>query len=339
MKVLLTGPILGYNRGREKSQAEYLIELLSQKGIEVVWASKYPQRIKRAQDIIKTIIRHKDAKLGIIMVYSFGAFLYADIASYLMHRFHIPIVFWLHGGALPEFVEKHKKWVKRVLNRGKILIAPSFYLATYFRRYGYEVEVIRNIIHIEDYPYHTENNISPKLLWMRTFHPIYNPKMALYAHREVLKVFPEAFLTMAGVDRGIMKDMIKLSKELGISDKVSFPGFLDKEKKYEYFKSHFIYLHTNFIDNTPVSVIEALAGGLIVIATDVGGIPYLLKHKYNALLVKPDDYKKMADYVIGIIKGKIDLKGIRTKGRELAMEFDAKNVIEQWLSLLNQRGC
>ncbi len=334
MKVLITGPILGYNRGREKSQAEFLIDLLSKKGLDIVWASKYPNRVKRAVDIYRTIVKNKDAMLGIVMVYSYGAFFYADMASYLLKSAGIPVIFWLHGGALPEFTDRKTKWVIRVLKRAALLVAPSLYLASYYRKFGLDVKVIPNIVFSERYPYHGEDHIEPRLLWMRTFHPLYNPKMAILAFKEILKEIPDATLTMAGVDRGIMNEVIDLSKKLGLSDRIIFPGFLDEKGKYNAFKSNYIYLHTNNVDNTPVSVIEALTSGLIVIATDTGGIPYLLTHGKNALLVKPNDYSKMARYVVDIVKGNINYKNLRKNGKELAMESDGKKIVNKWLSII-----
>lgn len=337
MKVLIIGPIIGYNRDREKSQAEYLIKLLTQRDIEIVWASRFTSRIKRATDIINVILKNRDAQVGIIMVFSYGAFIYADISSYIMQRLDIPVIFWLHGGALPQFTDKHHKWVKRVLKRGRLLVAPSGYLAEYFRRLGFRVEIIRNMVFIEDYPFKDiDEPLEPKILWMRTFHPLYNPDMALYTFYEVIKEYPDTTLTMAGVDKGFMNDTMKLAKELAVYSKVNFPGFLDTRKKFTFFKTHHIYLHTNNIDNTPVSVIEAMASGLVVVGTNVGGISFILKHGENSLLVNPGDYRQMAQYVKDLLKGAIDFKKLRENGRKFAINFDAKYVIENWISLIKE---
>ena len=55
-----------------------------------------------------------------------------------------------------------------------------------------------------------------------------------------------------------------------------------------------IFLNTTFVDNTPVSVLEAMACGLCVVSTDVGGLSFLLEHEGDALLVPPDNPKAMA---------------------------------------------
>ena len=57
---------------------------------------------------------------------------------------------------------------------------------------------------------------------------------------------------------------------------------------------HDIFLNTNVVDNTPVSVLEAAASGLVPVATAVGGVPKLLTDDVDSLLVASGDDEAMA---------------------------------------------
>ena len=98
---------------------------------------------------------------------------------------------------------------------------------------------------------------------------------------------------------------------------------------------HDVFLNTTNIDNAPVSVIEAMACGLPVVSTNVGGIPYLLEHGKTALLVGPGD----SDGMTGAVKRLLPEQGLYSElsanGRQLAESFDWEVVLPQWQRLLN----
>jgi glycosyltransferase involved in cell wall biosynthesis len=95
-----------------------------------------------------------------------------------------------------------------------------------------------------------------------------------------------------------------------------------------------IFLNTTNVDNTPVSVLEALACGLCVVSTDVGGIPYLLEHEEDALLVPPDDAEAMAAAVRRVLTEPGLAERLSRNARKKAEGFDWSVVLPQWERLL-----
>ena len=81
----------------------------------------------------------------------------------------------------------------------------------------------------------------------------------------------------------------RLARELGVAGHVEFRGPVPKANLPSVFAESDIFLNTTNVDNTPVTVVEALASGLCVVSTSVGGIPYLVQHERDALLVPADD--------------------------------------------------
>jgi glycosyltransferase involved in cell wall biosynthesis len=87
--------------------------------------------------------------------------------------------------------------------------------------------------------------------------------------------------------------LIELCDKLGISGCVEFLGRRDIAQMANLYRSANIMLNTSTVDNSPNSIIEALACGVPVVTTNVGGIPKLVKHEYDALLVDPAQPEKL----------------------------------------------
>lgn len=103
-------------------------------------------------------------------------------------------------------------------------------------------------------------------------------------------------------DGNFKSDMIKLAKQLKISDKVSFLGNLSGEQVMNYLKKSDIFILASRTEGLPRAMIEAMASGLPCIGTRVGGIPELLD---NQVLVKPGSSNQLANMIKKIITDKV----------------------------------
>ena len=99
-----------------------------------------------------------------------------------------------------------------------------------------------------------------------------------------------------------------------------------------------IFLNTTNVDNTPVSVLEAMACGLCIVTTNVGGIPHLLEHEHDALLVPSDDPAAMAAAVRRILTETGLAARLSHHARAKAERMDWSVVLPQWESLIRAVG-
>ncbi|REJ78545.1 MAG: glycosyltransferase family 1 protein [Acidobacteria bacterium] len=331
------GNLIGRNPGFITTQGEILSDLFEKDGFEVVSASSNLNPVIRLFDVLRTIVGNaRKIDILIIDVFSGRAFMLAEFASLLGKVFRIPSVLVLRGGNLPEFTEEHRSRVCRVLARADSLVAPSTFLSAEMSPFGMTAEVIPNSIPIDGYSYRHRNVVSPSLIWMRSFHEIYNPHLALDAFALVKKEHREATLVMAGVDKGLEESVKTKADEMGLAESVRFPGFLDLSGKNEEFSKADIYLNTNRIDNMPVSVVEACAMGLPVVATNVGGLPYLLTHGETGLLVDSEDAEQMADAVLQLLSDPDLSERLSRNGRKLAERSSWKQVRKDWEHLFDR---
>jgi glycosyltransferase involved in cell wall biosynthesis len=242
------------------------------------------------------------------------------------------IVLYFHAGGLPEVLAKRPQpacWLYRQADRAA---CPSTYLRDALGRYGLELEVIPNGLDIRPYPYRWRSSVGPNLLWLRTFHPFYNPQLALEAFARVRERLAEARLTMAGIDRGSAAEIKRLADDRGLP--VNFLGQIAKADIPKVMAEHDIYLNTPHVDNMPVTVIEALLCGLPVVATRVGGIPHILDDGETALLVPDDDPEAMAAAVVRLVSDAELASRLSEQGRRLAETWSWENVIPRWVELI-----
>jgi glycosyltransferase involved in cell wall biosynthesis len=332
--ICFIGNMLGRNRGYVTTQGQVVADLLSADGYQVTCVSSRINRLARLLEIVGTLVRNR-GKFDILVleVYSGMGFIVADTAARLGKLFKLPLIMVLHGGNLHQFIERYPGWTKRVLNLADLLVAPSAFLTEKFGASGYRVSQIPNVIDLERYTFRQRYQIAPRLIWMRSFHAIYNPEMAIEVLARLRLSAPDATLTMAGVDKGLEDKVKRMAEEVGVSDAVRFPGFLDATEKAFEFSVADIYLNTNRIDNMPVSVIEACACGLPVVATNVGGLPHLIKHRENGLLVPNEDAAAMAGAVIELLNDPDLTRRISSGARRLAESSSWNHVRKEWVEV------
>ena len=84
----------------------------------------------------------------------------------------------------------------------------------------------------------------------------------------------------------------------------------------------------------PVSVIEAIALGLAVVSTNVGGIPFLLEDQKEALLVADNEVSEMVFAIQQLIDDPNLFQELTTNASQKAITFDWEIVKEQWFKIL-----
>ena len=301
--------------------------------------SAKPNRYHRLLDMILTLLgRRREISIQCLSVYSGDSFIVADICSAVGRMLGQKVVLHLHGGALPDMFNRRPGWSRRVLSRAHAIVAPSPFLARAVESLGFDSIVIPNIIDLGDYPYRLRSQAQPRLFWMRSFHPIWNPDMAVRVLSSLRRDGVEASLVMGGPDKGHLDETRQLAQGLHVSEFARFAGFLGPNEKACAGDAADIFLNTNRIDNMPVAVIEAGAMGLPVISTNVGGISDLLTHGVTGLLVPSDDAEAMAGCVRHLLKDRDLCRSLSANGRQLAERFDWPIVRQQWLALFDRLG-
>jgi glycosyltransferase involved in cell wall biosynthesis len=135
---------------------------------------------------------------------------------------------------------------------------------------------------------------------------------------------------MAGSDLGIEAQVRRDAATCGLNGSLRFAGFLDMPQKIREGDRADVFINTNTIDNMPVAILEACAMGLPVVSTCVGGIPDLLTHGENALLVPPNDTDAMCAAIRRLREEPGLAARLSVNGRRLAERSAWPEVRRQW---------
>jgi glycosyltransferase involved in cell wall biosynthesis len=330
--VLLVGNFLPASLGVQNVGQDLAVHLASA-GYSVRTTSSRERRAIRLIDMVRDVWgerrRYETAQID---VFSGNAFVFAEVVSTLLRLLRKPYVLTLHGGDLPSFGRRWPRRVKRLLRNATAVTAPSRYLREQMRGYRDDIRLLPNAVEVSAYPFHIREHPRPRMLWLRAFHRIYNPTLAPAVLARVAASSPNAQLTMIGRDKkdGSLEETKRAAAAFRVQDRLAFPGAVPKDEVPTWLATADIFLNTTDFDNTPVSVLEAMAAGLCIVSTDVGGIPHLLEDGRDALLVPPRDPEAMAEAVRRILNEPGLAATLSQNARAKAEKLDWSVVLPQW---------
>ncbi len=249
--------------------------------------------------------------------------------------FRIPVIFHLHGGEFAIFYEKEcgslrKSYVRYVFKRARCIIV----LSPFWKKWLQSISSNQNILVIYNpvlapefsdiLPYRDSDNI---LFLGRLGHGkgSYDllSAIALLATKHLhLKLF------MAG--DGEIENIRSRSFGLGISEHVELLGWIGSTDKESYFASAKLFILPSYNEGLPMSILEAMAHGLPIISTPVGGIPEAVTDGVEGFLVKPGDVGAIADRIDRLLSepGLAERMGAAAR-RKIETTFSAEVILPQ----------
>jgi glycosyltransferase involved in cell wall biosynthesis len=336
--ILLVGSFLSTVQ-RSKSVGEELAEHLTGAGWRVIVTSRKKNRAARLIDMLSmTWINRNHYQAAYVEVYSGLSFFWAEAVCWLLRRAKKPFILTLHGGNLPNFSNRWPHRVLRLLKSASAVTAPSHYLQEHMQQYRDDILLLPNAIDLSAYHFKLRENVRPLLIWLRAFHEIYNPQLAPLVLSQLISDRKDMRLIMVGADQGdgSLQKTMQIIRELELTDSIELPGRAPKSEVTSWLNRGDIFLNTSNIDNTPVTILEAMACGLVIVSTNVGGIQYLLEHEHDALLVPPDDPSAMSNAIRRILEDHNFAKQLSFNARKNVVKFDWANVLPQWEQLFTK---
>ncbi|HXY29791.1 MAG TPA: glycosyltransferase family 4 protein [Gemmatimonadaceae bacterium] len=336
--VLLVGNYISAHTNVRSVGEELGIRLRSA-GWNVVATSSYRSALVRVADMLTTVLRARNAyELACVEVYSGRAFRWAEAVCAALRAVGRPYLLALHGGNLPPFARSNPVRVRRLLAGARLVTAPSAYLVEQMREYAPRLELIPNAIDVQAYPFQLRRRVRPRLIWLRAFHEIYNPSLAVAVVERLRRSQTGVSLTMVGPDKGdgALERTRAAIASAGLDEQVRIVGGIPKRDVPARLAEGDIFLNTTDIDNTPVSVLEALACGLCVVSTRVGGIPYVLEDGEDALLVPARDPDAMAAACSRLFDEPGLAERLSRNGRRNAESLDWRVVLPRWEDALER---
>jgi len=161
---------------------------------------------------------------------------------------------------------------------------------------------------------------------------IKNYRMLIQSFAELIENQGE-IAHLAFVGDGSERDNLEnYSRELGISDRISFLGMQYHIEKILPILD--IFALSSLSEGTSISLLEAQSCGIPVVVTDVGGNGNIVKHGYNGLLCKVNDYKDMAEKLTAVLKDENLRNEMKNHARSVVLErFDLSSMVRAYETL------
>jgi glycosyltransferase involved in cell wall biosynthesis len=264
--------------------------------------------------------------------------LFAAPAVWVAKLRGIPVVINYRGGEAEGFFARSFAWVRPTLRQVTEIAVPSGFLEEIFRRRGFVARIVPNIIDVERFAPRSEERSAdqvPHLVVTRNLEDIYDIPTALRAFARFRERFPAARLSVAG-SGPCRADLERLARELGIAEATTFTGRLDNADMASLYRSADLMLNASRVDNLPISILEALASGVPVVSTDVGGISRLIAHERTALLVPPGDPAALAEAAERLWRDPELYARLRTAGLALARQYAWSEIREHWFAVYRE---
>lgn len=236
------------------------------------------------------------------------------------------------GGHADQFLAGTSRHVHQTLKQASLRVTPSRFLQRVFARHGLDAEVVPNIIDLSRFtpvaPRHFGN--APHLVVARNLEPIYDIATAIRAFAQVRQQFAAATLAVAGSGPELGR-LRALVTKLGLDGAVRFTGRIENADMPQLYANADCVLNPSTVDNMPISLLEAFASGLPVVSTDAGGIPDMLTHGVNGLLVPVGDASAMAQATCRVLASPALAAALARAGRTEAESYAWPRVKSLWL--------
>jgi glycosyltransferase involved in cell wall biosynthesis len=200
---------------------------------------------------------------------------------------------------------------------------------------NFNCKYVPNFIKTKDYKSRVRGHLRPKILWVRAFHKMYNPTMAIETINILKNKYPEINLCMVGPDKdGSLKDCKNIANEYDITKNIKYTGYLSKNDWHELSNEYDIFINTTNFESFGLSLIEASALGLPLISTNAGEIKYIYKNNINAMLVDKNDSRAMASQIDKLIENKDLARYLSEHNIKRSKKYNWESIKDNWIKYI-----
>jgi glycosyltransferase involved in cell wall biosynthesis len=344
IRVLITAPkyiIAGHNQ----QAADLIANLRRDYGVDAALQPidpllPRPFRVRYVRTVVKLIyyaaqLLVRVPKYDVVQAYSAGMTSYllstlpALFAAKLWRR---PFLLYYGDGRVSEHLTSSRVAVP-TLRMATVIVGASQHIRAAMAEQGLTARVIPPAIN-RSVRYRARRNLQPRLMTNRSLEPLYNHPCIFRAFASVQQKYPDAELVV-GSD-GVMRPSLEtLARDLGLRN-CRFTGMLPIEEVPKLYDAAEIYLTSPNVDGSPASILESFQAGLPVIATRVGGVPYMIDHGRTGLLVDINDDRAMAECIIRLLEDPDLVERMTAAARAEAPRYSWDCITASWNQLYEE---
>jgi 1,4-alpha-glucan branching enzyme len=199
-------------------------------------------------------------------------------------------------------------------------------MAEHLRKYGLEAAGIPNPIDYERFSRVTAQGSN--IVCIARFEKAKNIETLIVAASEVLKRYPEIKLVVVGGGTQ-EKELRALAERLSISNNVEFHNFRPDVENV--LSDAAIFVLPSIYEPFGMVAAEALAAGLPIIVSKVGGLREIVKDSINGFSFNPKDWQDLSKKILTLLENQKLREEMKNKAKELAKEFSPENIALKYL--------
>jgi glycosyltransferase involved in cell wall biosynthesis len=159
---------------------------------------------------------------------------------------------------------------------------------------------------------------APVVLAVSNFYPYKGHEDLVEAIPQVVRAHPDVLFLLVGRDSGTLERNRQRIRQLGLEHQVRFPG--DRTDVMEFIRASDLFVHPSREEGFSNAILEAMAGGLPVVACDVGGNPEAVKGGVTGLLVPPRNPERLSAAILDLLADGEKRRRMGDSGRKRAAE-------------------
>lgn len=334
LRIVVTGPVPPPVGGMAL-QTRQLVSCLMAEGLSVVmvpcnaplrWPLLDRIPVLRALLRLRAYRRHlhqvlREADLVHVMANSgWSWYLFAVPAIHIAHRYRCAIVLNYRGGLAESFLAKAYRRVGYSMRLVDQLVVPTDFLRKVFAEFKWPAVLLPNILDERSFKPVARSDSALQICVTRNLEALYDNASAIRAFALVKQTLADASLVLCG--EGAERDSLEqLVEQLQLNDSVQFAGRLQRPELLSTLAHTHVLLNPSRADNSPNSLIEAMACGIPIVSTNVGGIPVLCRDGQDAILVDAGDHVAMAEAIVRVHRDERLRQQLIQNGQENARRF------------------
>jgi glycosyltransferase involved in cell wall biosynthesis len=167
-----------------------------------------------------------------------------------------------------------------------------------------------------------------KILFVGSLVPVKGVRYLIESMKAIKNNYSNVKLVIIG-DGTEKHELEKLVIEFGLSDCVSFVGKVSNHKISQYMIESDIFVLPSLSEGFGIVLLEAMASGLPIIASNVGGIPSLIQNGVNGFLVEPGNPEKIAEKILFLFNDRETMIKISEGNKKAVEKYDWEKIAVQ----------
>ena len=275
------------------------------------------------------------------------------VALPLMEKFGVPFVLTAQGG-LPRIMGRqslkalYDRFVgRRILTQARRLHALNELEREQFIALGVppnRIAILPNGVNLDEYKelplvngFRERFDIpadAPIVLFLARVNKIKGVNFLVNSFNEVRRSMPDAILVIVGPDDGYLNQAKRQVHNMGIEQWVRFTGYLDGDDKLEAYQAASVYVLPSTYEMFAITLLESLACGTPIIATDRVGLADFVRQNDLGSIVIYGNVQDLKDEILRTLRRPPDVERRAIYGRRYVLEnFGWNSIAADWLNV------